>query len=113
MLITKESQEALVQNYIKRGYSTDQNIGFIDGVEKAMELIERIYNPKQFYLFAGDDYYPSGGGRDFRGAYSSVEEAMKAHPKDKFQYDGGWANIFDTKTNKTVKYFYHGKWKNK
>jgi leucyl aminopeptidase len=47
MLITKESQEALVHNYIKRGYSTDQNIGFIDGFEKAMELIERIYKDKE------------------------------------------------------------------
>jgi hypothetical protein len=47
MLITKESQEALVHNYLKRGYSTDQNIGFIDGVEKAMELIERIYKESE------------------------------------------------------------------
>jgi hypothetical protein len=47
MLITKEQQEALVHNYIKRGYSTDQNIGFIDGFEKAMELIERIYKESE------------------------------------------------------------------
>lgn len=47
MLITKELQEALVHNYLKKGYSTDQNIGFIDGVEKAMELIERIYKESE------------------------------------------------------------------
>lgn len=47
MLITKESQEALVQNYVRRGYSLDQNIGFIDGVEKTMELIERIYKESE------------------------------------------------------------------
>jgi hypothetical protein len=47
MLITKESQEALIHNYIKRGYSTDQNIGFIDGVHETMELIERIYKESE------------------------------------------------------------------
>lgn len=47
MLITEESQKALIQNYLRKGYSTDQNIGFVDGVEKTMELIERIYKESE------------------------------------------------------------------
>jgi len=43
MLITKEQQEALVHNYIKSGRNLDECVGFIDGVEKAMELITRLY----------------------------------------------------------------------
>ena len=39
MIITKEQQEALVSNYVKKGYGSDQCIGFIDGIEKIMEMI--------------------------------------------------------------------------
>lgn len=30
---------------------------------------------KRFILFAGDDYYPSGGWKDFRGDFNSRDEA--------------------------------------
>ena len=46
MLITKEQQEALVHKYIKSGKSTDECIGFINGIEQTMELIERLYEEK-------------------------------------------------------------------
>tara|TARA_R110000868_G_scaffold103241_2_gene284360 strand:- start:4987 stop:5136 length:150 start_codon:yes stop_codon:yes gene_type:complete len=42
MLITKEQLEAIVNNYIKSGNNQDACIGFIDGVEKVMELITKI-----------------------------------------------------------------------
>jgi hypothetical protein len=42
MLITKEQQEALVDNYIKAKHSQDEVIGFIDGLEALMDLIEKI-----------------------------------------------------------------------
>lgn len=42
MLITKEQQEALVDNYIKANHSQDEVIGFIDGLEALMDLIERL-----------------------------------------------------------------------
>jgi hypothetical protein len=42
MLITKEQLEAIIQNYNKKGYSTDQCIGFIDGVGEVMKLIIRL-----------------------------------------------------------------------
>ena len=43
MLITKEQQEALVHKYIKSGKSTDECIGFINGIEQTIELIARLY----------------------------------------------------------------------
>lgn len=39
MLITKEQQEAWIDNYIKEGHTQDECIGFIDGVDKVMEVI--------------------------------------------------------------------------
>ncbi len=42
MLITKEQQEALISNYIKEKHSTDECCGFIDGVQKIMELINKL-----------------------------------------------------------------------
>lgn len=39
MIITKEQQEALINNYIKEKHSNDECIGFIDGVEEIMNLI--------------------------------------------------------------------------
>ena len=32
---------------------------------------------KRFALFAGSNYYPSGGWADFEGSFDSVEEAQK------------------------------------
>jgi hypothetical protein len=29
-----------------------------------------------FLLFAGDNYYPSGGWKDYRGSYASEEDAI-------------------------------------
>ena len=67
MLITKEQQEAWVDNYIKAKHTQDECIGFIDGIEKAMEacknheLNERSTMPNSpndwnlsqwFYVFA-------------------------------------------------------------
>lgn len=46
MLITKEQQEALVQNYIKENHTTDECIGFVDGINKTLELIEKINQSK-------------------------------------------------------------------
>lgn len=53
---------------------------------------------KRFLLFAGEDYYPQGGANDLIGAFDSVDEAKAAHDPNKFNYDGGWANILDVGT---------------
>jgi len=42
MLITKEQQEALVNQYIKEKHTTDECIGFIDGINKMLELLDKI-----------------------------------------------------------------------
>ena len=42
MIITKEHQEALVSNYVKEGHSTDECIGFIDGLNKALEQVKNL-----------------------------------------------------------------------
>lgn len=42
MLITKEQQEALINNYVKEKHTTDECIGFIDGIIKTMELIVKL-----------------------------------------------------------------------
>ena len=46
MLITKEQQEALVNMYVKDKHTTDECIGFIDGVNSIMELIGKIDKEK-------------------------------------------------------------------
>lgn len=52
---------------------------------------------KRYWLFAGENYYPCGGMRDFKGAFDSPEEA-RAHPT------GGadWAHVFDSVDAKVV-----------
>jgi len=42
MLITKEQQESLIDNYVKEKHNTDECIGFIDGVLKTLELITKL-----------------------------------------------------------------------
>lgn len=41
MIITKEQQEALLHKYVKERHSTDECIGFIDGIERLMDLITK------------------------------------------------------------------------
>ena len=40
MIITKEQQEAWLRNYAK-DHNTDECYGFIDGINKAIEVIAR------------------------------------------------------------------------
>lgn len=42
MIITKETQEAIIEKYIKLGKTTDECIGFIDGINEIMKLIEKL-----------------------------------------------------------------------
>ena len=42
MIITKEQQERIVDKYIKERHSTDECIGFIDGIKATLELMNRI-----------------------------------------------------------------------
>tara|TARA_R110000803_G_scaffold41972_1_gene90111 strand:+ start:1198 stop:1359 length:162 start_codon:yes stop_codon:yes gene_type:complete len=52
MILTKEQQEKIVDEYVKEKHNTDECIGFIDGINATIELIntqliqikEDIYN---------------------------------------------------------------------
>lgn len=46
MLITKEQQEALLEKYVKEKHTQDECIGFIDGINKTLELITIISENK-------------------------------------------------------------------
>ena len=41
-----------------------------------------------FLLFAGDNYYPEGGWRDFQGAFMSIE-AAEEHFRTYDRFDWG------------------------
>ena len=50
---------------------------------------------KQYLVFAGSDYYPSGGWKDFKGSFDSIDEAKKfLNTKELRSYD--WFEIVDT-----------------
>ena len=52
---------------------------------------------KRYVLFAGDDYYPSGGAHDYRGSFDTVEEAKDA-PTPAYSWNStpaDWAHIAD------------------
>lgn len=42
MLITKEQQEAILNNYIKAKHSTDECVGFMDGMVAMLDLVSRL-----------------------------------------------------------------------
>ena len=56
----------------------------------------------KYLLFAGENYYPSGGASDFIAAFDSVDDA-KAHAEQQ-QYKHDWAHIasFDGQTLQEV-----------
>lgn len=46
---------------------------------------------KMFLVFAGEDYYPSGGWNDFVGSYPTLHEAKEAAVKQRRD----WWHIVD------------------
>lgn len=52
---------------------------------------------KRYMLFAGWDYYPSGGMRDFVGSYDTFDEARE----DALGMTGDWWHILDIETGDT------------
>ena len=43
MIVTKEQQEALLNKYIKDKHNTDECIGFVDGINAALELMDKLF----------------------------------------------------------------------
>lgn len=50
----------------------------------------------RYMLFAGEEYYPSGGMADFRGRYATMAELVERIGR----YD--WFNVYDLVTHRTV-----------
>ena len=42
MIITKEQQERMVEKYVKENHNTDECIGFIDGINATIDLINKL-----------------------------------------------------------------------
>ena len=55
---------------------------------------------KQFFLFAGSNYYPSGGWRDFAGSYETALEAVLAAAELADGHD--WWHVIDSHTGGQV-----------
>jgi hypothetical protein len=64
----------------------------------------------EYLLFAGNDYYPSGGAEDLKGRFDTLDQAIAGHDPNEFEYAGGWANVLCMDSLKLVKRFSRGKW---
>lgn len=54
----------------------------------------------RFLLFAGDNYYPSGGSNDLHGIYETEKEARNVmEDLMESQYPPDWYEIFDVQEN--------------
>jgi len=47
MILTKEQQEKIVEQYVKERHTTEECIGFIDGINATIELINKISKDKE------------------------------------------------------------------
>lgn len=45
MILTKEQQEAILEKYAKDNHNTDECIGFVDGINATIELINKLTIP--------------------------------------------------------------------
>ncbi|AHY25121.1 hypothetical protein AVV36_gp289 [Pectobacterium bacteriophage PM2] len=67
-------------------------------------LREKAYD--KFYVFAGDNYYPSGGFNDFLSKHPNIIAARQAvleYLKSEGEYSSGlWWHIYDINSNKIV-----------
>lgn len=67
MIITKEQQEAWISNYVKQEHTQEECIGFIDGVEKVMEVIKSLNKPDSCHNCGADSSHKQTHlGADYR-----------------------------------------------
>jgi len=57
---------------------------------------------KQFLLFAGDNFYPAGGWKDFVASYDSAGAAFKKGESKKAKRDADWFHVIDSETGRQV-----------
>lgn len=48
----------------------------------------------RYLVFAGDTYYPLGGGEDFKSSYATFDDAKQA-AANKCASGNDWAHVFD------------------
>ena len=71
---------------------------------------------KRYWLFAGDNYYPSGGMTDYVDQFDTINEATNAHVRSN-DPSGEWADVLDIESMDIVRHFYsrsrddEGQWK--
>lgn len=53
---------------------------------------------RPWLLFAGDNYYPSGGVSDFVGSFRAMRQAVEALQKVAASVSGSWAQVVCTET---------------
>jgi hypothetical protein len=58
---------------------------------------------KRFLLFAGSNYYPSGGWFDFRGSFDSIAEGVTFTEEITFSKRFDWYHIIDSVTGEFVR----------
>lgn len=63
-------------------------------------LVNLSYIMKRFLIFAGENYYPRGGWRDYAGQADTLEEALLKVSHRRNVWD--WFHIFDTEANEIV-----------
>ena len=73
--------------------------GLHDLVEYLGPLPDTTAAPKRYWLFAGNDYYATGGMHDFRDCFDSVEEAETSAKK--LDCDE-WFHVVDITTGQIV-----------
>jgi hypothetical protein len=63
-------------------------------------------NDKPYFLFAGYDYYPGGGWKDFIGRYESAGEAVRAaHQRNDDCWhvrNDDWWHVIDVRTGENI-----------
>lgn len=67
MIVTKEHQEALVEKYVKEKHNQDECIGFIDGLNTALELVKNLTIPRVINC-------PICGGETHQICYKCTED---------------------------------------
>lgn len=72
MIITKEHQESWVNSYIKDKHTTDECIGFIDGINKALDYISNQQPDKMVKVSDVVKYIEANSNINDNG-YKSVE----------------------------------------
>lgn len=54
MIVTKEQQEAILNKYIKEKHNTYECSGFVDGINAALELVNKLSIPNVVYRLPED-----------------------------------------------------------